>query len=74
MVAFAIIPRSATTHTRADGEAVAQPVDDRRQHGDVGGVPRQHLGAERPPLAVEDDGRHHLFEVRPMVERPSFRA
>jgi hypothetical protein len=29
--------------------------------------PAQHLCADRPPLAVEDDGQRHLFEVRPVV-------
>lgn len=67
MVAVEIMPKVGDDAHPADAKALAQPVDHRQQHGDVGGVPRQHLGAERPAVAVEDDGQHHLLEVRPMV-------
>jgi hypothetical protein len=49
----------------ADVKALAQTVDHRQQHGRVRGVARQHLGADRPALTVDDDGQDHLFEVRP---------
>jgi hypothetical protein len=42
----------------ADMEALAQTVDH-----------RQHLGANRPALAVDDDGQDHLLQVRPIVLR-----
>ena len=53
----------------ADMEALAQTVDNRQQHRDVGGVARQHLGADWPPLAIDDDGQDHLLQIRPMVLR-----
>ena len=53
----------------ADMEALAQTVDNRQQHRHIGGVAGQHLGADRPPLAVDDDGQDHLLQVRPMVLR-----
>ncbi len=53
----------------ADMEALAQTVDHRQQHRHIGGVAGQHLGANRPALAVDDDGQDHLLQVRPMVLR-----
>jgi hypothetical protein len=48
-------------------EALAQPVDDRQQHGGIGGVARQHLGADRPALTVDDNGQDHLLQIRSMI-------
>jgi len=51
----------------ANAEAVAQAVDDGDEHGDVGGVCRRHLGADRPPLAIDHDGEDHLREIGAVV-------
>ena len=51
----------------ADVKALAQTVDDRQQNGGIGGVARQHLGADRPAVAVNDDGQDHLLQVGAMV-------
>jgi hypothetical protein len=51
----------------ADMKALAQTVDDRQQHGGIGGVARQHLGADRPTIAVDDDGQDRLLQVGAMV-------
>ena len=53
-------------HTR-DVEALAQPVDHRDQRRYVGGVPRPHLRAHRPPVAIEQHGEDHLPQVRTMI-------
>ena len=50
MVAAVIMPRSATTQTRPMREALAQAVDHRHQHADIGGIARPHLRADRPAL------------------------
>ena len=68
MVAAEIMPRSATTHS-AEMKAFAQPIDDRHQHPRVGDVARQHLGANRPALAVDDNGEDHLLQVWPVILR-----
>jgi hypothetical protein len=57
----------------ADMEALAQTVDDRQPNRHIGGVAGQHLGANRPPFAVDDDGQDHLLQVRPMVLRVAMR-
>ncbi len=57
------------TSTGSDMKALAQTVDDRQQHGGIGGVARQHLGANRPALAIDDHGQDHLLQVRPMILR-----
>ncbi len=52
----------------ADGEALTQAVDHRKERGDVGGgVARPHLRAHRPAVLIHDDADHHLVEVRPVV-------
>src|SRR5215831_3382586 len=51
----------------ADMKALAQTVDDRQQYGGIGGVARQHLGADRPAVAVDDDSQDHLLQIGAMV-------
>ena len=46
-------------HAR-DREAPAQPVDHRDQRADVGDIARPHLGAHRPPVAIDQDRQDHL--------------
>src|SRR6516165_4964942 len=53
----------------ADMKAFAQTVDHRQQHGGVGGVARQHLGANPLALAVDDNGEDHLLQVWPVILR-----
>ena len=52
-----------------DVKALAQSVDDRQQHRGIGGVAGQHLGANRPAVAVDDDRQDHLLQVGAMVLR-----
>ena len=61
------MPRSATTQTRPMAKRVAQPVDDRQQHADVGRVARPHLGAHRPALGIDHDPQDHLHQLGPVV-------
>jgi len=68
------MPRSATRREAADAEPVAQPIDDGDQHGDVGGVARRHLGADRPAFGVDHHGEDHLGEVGPVVLGVASRA
>lgn len=35
----------------------------------VGGIARHHLGADRPPLGIDDEGEHHLRQIGPEVLR-----
>src|SRR5215469_9291350 len=58
----------------ADMKALAQTVDDRHQHPRVGGVAGQHLGANRPALAVDDNGEDHLLQVWPVILRMAMSA
>jgi hypothetical protein len=53
----------------ADMKALAQTVDHRQQHSGIGSVAGQHLGADRPALAVDDDRQDHLLQIRPVVLR-----
>src|ERR1700729_1256789 len=50
-----------------DGEAVAQPLDDGDQRGDVGGIAGPHLRADRPSLLIDDDADDHLVQMRPII-------
>jgi len=50
-------------------KALAQTVDDRQQHNGISRVARQHLGANRPALTVDDDRQDHLLQVGAMVLR-----
>ena len=50
-----------------DGEPLAQPVDHRNETAHVGGVAGPHLRADRTPVAVEQDGKDHLVQIRPMI-------
>ena len=50
-----------------DAKASLQPIDRRDQAADVGRVPRPHLRAHRPPVAVEEHGQNHLIEIWPAV-------
>ena len=45
----------------------AQPLHDRQQDGDIGGVTWHHLGADRAAIGIDDDGEDHLVEIRAMV-------
>ena len=51
----------------ANRKALAQPVDHRDQAARIGGVPRPHLGAHRPAVAVEQHRQDHLVEIGPMI-------
>jgi hypothetical protein len=51
----------------AEPEALAQAAQEGCQHGDVGGVARKHLGAERSPVLVHGDREDHLGELGPMI-------
>jgi len=51
----------------ADGKALPQAVDHRQQRRHVGGVPRPHLGADRPPVAVDDEAEDHLLQIGAIV-------
>src|SRR5262249_53328456 len=67
MVSALIMPRSATTHTRA--------MSKRRRSRSITGtsvvtsavLPGHISGAHRPPVASEQHREHHLPQVRPMV-------
>jgi hypothetical protein len=48
-------------------EAAPQPFNDRHQGGDVGGIARPHLAADRVALHVQGQTHHHLAQVGPMV-------
>ena len=48
-------------------KALAQTVDYRQQHDGISRVARQHLGANRPALAVDDDSQDHLLQIGAMV-------
>jgi len=48
-------------------EAFPQPGDHRNQRGDVGGIARPHLAANRPAVLVDDDADHHLMQIGPRV-------
>src|SRR5262245_25460201 len=37
------------------------------KHNGISSVARQHLGANRPALAVDDDGQDHLLQIGAMV-------
>ena len=56
-VSALIMPRSATY---ARCRTLAHPVDHRDQRRHVGGVPRPHLRAYRPPVAVNEHSKDHL--------------
>src|SRR5262249_54389696 len=66
MGGFAIIGDDADA---GDQEAGLEPLDDRQEGGDVGGVAGPQLGTDRPPAAVDDDGEHDLFQIRAVVLR-----
>jgi len=51
----------------ADGESPAQAVDHRQQGRDVGGIAGPHLRANGTPIAVDQHGKDHLFQVGAMV-------
>jgi hypothetical protein len=51
----------------ANGEAVAQAVHHGQQHPDIGGVAGHDLGADRPPLGVDDHAEDQLHQVGPVV-------
>ena len=69
MVSALIMPRSATTHTRAISKrrsaGLAERSPDQRRH--VGGIARPHLRAHRMSVAVRLHGENHLPQVRAMV-------
>lgn len=48
---------------------MAQPVDNRDQHADIGGVARPHFRTDRPALAIDDDADDHLVEVGTVILR-----
>src|SRR6516165_415200 len=50
-----------------DAEAAVEPVHDRDQRLDIGGVARPHLTADRPAVAVEHGADDHLLEVGAVV-------
>src|SRR5512132_380967 len=66
-VSALIMPRSATTHTRA----MAKRRRIRSITGisvvTLGGVARPHLRAHWPPIAIEQHGEDHLPQVRTMI-------
>jgi hypothetical protein len=64
MVAAEIMPRSATTQTRP---MATQAIDDRNEHGHVGGVAGPHLRADRPALGVDHHAHDHLHQVGAVV-------
>ena len=45
------------------------PVDDRQQPGDIGGIARPHLRTDRTAVAVEQLGNEHLAKIGPVVLR-----
>ena len=50
-----------------DGEAPAEPVDDRDEGGNIGGVARPHLRAHRPAIAVDHYRQDHLAKIGPVI-------
>ena len=48
-------------------EAITQPIDNGQQHGDVGGVAGDHLGADRTALAVDHHRQHHLLQIGAII-------
>ena len=53
----------------ADAKTSAQPVDDRQQGGDIGGVAGPQLAAQRPAVLIHDQPDDHLMEIRAVVFR-----
>src|SRR5207302_9262494 len=53
----------------ADAKTSAQPVDDRQQGGDIGGVAGPQLAAQRPAVLIHDQPDDHLMEIRAIVFR-----
>src|ERR1700730_6366947 len=53
----------------ADAKTSAQPVDDRQQGGDIGGVAGPQLAAQRPTVLIHDQPDDHLMEIRAVVFR-----
>src|ERR1700716_1697626 len=64
-----IMPRSATTQMRPTLKRSAQPVDDRQQGGDIGGVAGPQLAAQRPAVLIHDQPDDDLMEIRAVVFR-----
>jgi hypothetical protein len=48
-------------------EALAQPVDHRDQRRHIGAVPRPHLRAYRPPVAVNEHRKDHLPQIPSVI-------
>src|SRR5947208_1884607 len=53
----------------ADAKTSAQPVDDRQQGGDIGGVAGPQLAAQRPAVLIHDQPDDHLMEIRAVIFR-----
>ena len=53
----------------ADAKTSAQPVDDRQQGGDIGGVAGPQLAAQRSAVLIHDQPDDHLMEIRAVVFR-----
>jgi hypothetical protein len=51
----------------APPEAAPQPLNDRYQGGDVGGVTRPQLTADGVALHVNGQAHHHLGQVGPVI-------
>src|SRR5205807_1916099 len=66
-VSALIMPRSATTHTRAMAKRSRSRSITGIQCRHVRGVARPHLRAYRPPIAIEQHGENHLPQVRTMI-------
>jgi hypothetical protein len=52
-----------------DTKTLPEPIDHRQERGDIGGVTRHHLGAERPAGAVHDECQNHLVEIGTIILR-----
>ena len=50
-----------------DGEALAEPIHYRNEAAGIRCVAGPHLGADRPAIAVQEHGKDHLAQVRPMI-------
>jgi hypothetical protein len=53
----------------ADAKPRPQPVDDREEGGDIGGITGPQLAAQRPAVLIHDQPDDHLVEIRAVVLR-----